>query len=323
MRYALRAMSFGVLLVVLSLSVAGMAEESGALVEGKYQTLCLGTVGPTGLVVGTSAGLAVYKLDGNGQPQAVGNLPLPNPVNELVVIDSFVLAANGSRGLVVLDLSALEAPEVVAELATPGDLVRLVGIGDVVYGAMGETGVAMLDVKDPRAPALIKTIPVDGKTRDICPGPRGIMVAAGTFAWVPRPESSFPQVDYTGIPDPSALAQLGSQFLVAVGNTVQKFDAQGFMGTGAQQFRFEDRPVDIQLRGQRVAIAAGTAGVALLERDLFALAEASRIATPDKAIRVHLDHDWLFVTMATKGFAIYNIKDPRKPKQVYPVAPSP
>ncbi len=36
MRYALRAMSFGVLLVVLSLSVAGMAEESGALVEGKY-----------------------------------------------------------------------------------------------------------------------------------------------------------------------------------------------------------------------------------------------------------------------------------------------
>ncbi|MFH1531570.1 MAG: hypothetical protein ABIK09_12655 [Pseudomonadota bacterium] len=305
------------LLVASLLAAPGMADVPDRAEELTLRTYCLHTVSKVLLATGTSYGLVLYRLNDRGFPVRAGALEIPDAVTALASTDNLVFAGNGPRGLVVIDVSNPDAPAMVARLETPGAVLRLLRLGGTLYAAMGTMGVGVIDVKDPKAPIFIKRIEVNGTTRDLCPGPRGIMVAAETFTWVMRPEAASPNVNSTGIMNPTAVAQQG-EFLVGSGSVLLKVDAQGFVAGEGRTFPLGDEIRDLETFPGGVAVAASSDGLVLLESDGPQNQMAARLDPGGACTRVHARGTLLFATADAYGFAVYDVKDPKQPVKIYP-----
>lgn len=310
-------MKWWISLLLLLLAAPVGAAEADRAEELTKRVYCVHAVSKDLLATGTSFGLVLYRLNDRGFPTRAGALKLEDAVTAITSKDGLVFAGNGPRGLVVVDVSAPDAPALVTRLELPGAVLRLLRGGDEIYAAMGTMGVGVIDVSKPRAPTFAKRIKVDGTTRDLCYGRRGLMVAAEYFAWVQRPEASFPRVASTGIMRPSAVERQG-QFLVAGQSTIIKVDAQGFVAGGGQTFSFGDEIRDLEKLSDGVAVAASSDGLILLAFDGFKNTVAAKLDPGGACNRVHAMDHLLFATADAYGFAVYNVKDLKEPVKIYP-----
>ena len=301
----------------LLLAAPALADGPDRAEELTRRTYSIHAVSKDLLATGTSYGLVLYRLNDRGFPTRAGALKLAGAVTALASDDAVIYLGNGPRGLIVVDASNPDAPSEITRLETPGAVLRLLRLGDTLYAAMGTMGLGVINVENPKAPTFVRRIPVDGVTGDLCPGPRGLMVAAETLAWVQRPEDPSPRVAYTGIPAPTAVLNQG-KFLVAGNRMVIKVDAQGFVAGGGKTFRLDDEVRDFTTFQGGVAVAASSDGLLLLEYNGLNNQIAAHLDPGGACTRVHALGTLLFATADAYGFAVYDVKDPKAPVKIHP-----
>ena len=307
------------MITLLLLAAPAGAAEADRAEELTRRVYCVHAVSKDLLATGTSYGLVLYRLNDRGFPTRAGALMLDDAVTAITSMDGLVFAGNGPRGLVVVDVSDPDAPALVTRLDLPGAVLRLLRGGDDLYAAMGTMGVGVIDVSKPRAPVFVKRIEIKGTTRDLCPAPQGIMVAAETMTWITKPKTSNPRVNTSGIPAPSAI-EIQGMFLVAGHSKIIKVNMMGHyaLGGGRQTLSFGDEIRDMEKLPDGVAVAASSDGLILLAFDGFKNTVAAKLDPGGACNRVHARGDLLFATADAYGFAVYNVKDLKAPVKIYP-----
>lgn len=132
------------------------------------RTYALVLEGDRGYLAST-AGVVVVELSNPRAPRYLGGLALPDSVNDLALVGRRrLVAANGPSGLVLLDATEPARPRRLAGLALPGAAMGVAPIAGGVAVAAGTAGLLLVDVAgDPPTLKLRARLNTSGYARDV------------------------------------------------------------------------------------------------------------------------------------------------------------
>lgn len=264
--------------------------------------------------------------------QLVSSPRLPGTNADVAVAGTHAFVASGDRGLQVLDLADPASPRVVARLDTPGFAQSVRVAGSLAYVADGHEGLAIVDVTDPAAPALLSRLPTRNGSSDLdvagsyaylADGGAGLQVADVSDPQAPRIVGSYP-----------IAGDLGSVRTVTVAGRRAYLGLSGVSSShGLEQehgllildlespsaprlagsYRLPHLPYEIAVDGSRAYVAAGDAGLLVLDVSRpGAVVPLAQIDTP-AANGVVVSQGTVYLSDGYLGLRIFDVSDPGHP----------
>jgi hypothetical protein len=118
-------------------------------------------IGDTVYCAAHQNGIYAVDVSDPSRPQLAATLPIaPARAWNVVVLDSFLVAANGAHGLAVVGLAG--GMHEVSRLELPGCANDVVLDGNIAILSLGPSGIAAVDLTDPHAPVLRGAASTDG-----------------------------------------------------------------------------------------------------------------------------------------------------------------
>jgi len=245
--------------------------------------------GQIAYVAGDTGGFHVIDVSDPTQPSVLSSTLALAEAVDVVGTHAYVSHSSATAGLTILDVSAAAAPTVVGSVSLPPNLAPHVAvIGDVAYVSSWNDGLWTIDVSDPAAPVQVGDLP--GNYLNVVPGPGGLAFAVAFH--------QIYEVQVLDLSDPfqpavvaHAPAGVDPRNLFLDGDVL--YVACGRMGVHAidvsdplQPVNFgnvlpdslpganSDGALDLQVRGDRVLVASGSEGFAVVPTGCLSVVDA-------------------------------------------------
>lgn len=215
-------------------------------------------------------------LDVNNRRFLRHTLPTWGPGGDIVRVGRLAYATSREMGLLILDLAEPTRPRVVGTLKLPGRARALTVEAEVAYVACDRAGVALVDVSRPSAPQLLSTLPELSMTQ-------GLAVQGGRLYTTLLGSGVAPALAVSEVFDPRNPEVLGRVSLPG-------------------------HPLGVALRGERLLVAAGKAGLLELELGAGLPRILSRLPLPGSAHSVRVLGEHAFVSCASGGLAVVELQ---------------
>lgn len=191
---------------------------------------------------------------------------------DLVRVGRFAYASALERGLLVLDLAEPARPQLVATLNLPGPARNLVVAEGVAYIACDQAGLALVDVRQPASPTLLSTVSSLTKIQ-------GLAITAGRLYVTLFASGVDPALAVVDVSNPRQPHLLGRQPLPG-------------------------KPIGVALRGDQLLVAAGNAGLLILELGQGLPRLITQLPLPGPALSVLVVGEHAYVTCTKGGLAV-------------------
>ena len=229
-----------------------------------------------------------FDLSDLAQPVKTGQTDvMPDVIENLTVVDSFLFTANGFSGIHIVDVSQPQATENVASIDTPGFAYDVDIQGDYAYVADSSNGLRIYNIEN-RVNPDVDYYPEVGYLDTASLSLRSVVVN-GNYAYVSNWNGT--RVDIIDISDPSIPTVVGG------------YDTGSY-------------PFDLEVSDQYLYIADRDNGLIIVDvSDPGQVVEVGSQNTPGEAYDVEISSTHAYIADRTFGVRIIDISNPAVPQE--------